>query len=113
MAIASCPECGGKVSTTVTSCPHCGYRPPVVAPRESTVGDGTIRAYSNAMVASLLFAAAGVALFLRGDDTTTYEGLTVAEYGLAACIVSSLSFVISGVLYWRHRRSHTESTPPE
>lgn len=29
--IVSCPECGGKVSTTASSCPHCGHAsaPPV------------------------------------------------------------------------------------
>lgn len=25
MAIVSCPECNGKVSTTASSCPHCGH----------------------------------------------------------------------------------------
>ena len=26
MAIIICPECGGKVSTTLGSCPHCGFK---------------------------------------------------------------------------------------
>ena len=26
MAIIICPECGGKVSTTLDSCPHCGFK---------------------------------------------------------------------------------------
>ena len=25
MALISCPECGGKVSSTASTCPHCGY----------------------------------------------------------------------------------------
>ena len=25
MALITCPECGGKVSSTLSSCPHCGY----------------------------------------------------------------------------------------
>ena len=26
MPIIICPECGGKVSTTLSACPHCGYK---------------------------------------------------------------------------------------
>jgi len=26
MPIKKCPECGGKVSSTLDTCPHCGYR---------------------------------------------------------------------------------------
>lgn len=26
MPIIICPECGGKVSTTLTACPHCGFK---------------------------------------------------------------------------------------
>ena len=26
MPIIVCPECGGKVSTTLSACPHCGYK---------------------------------------------------------------------------------------
>jgi len=25
MALQTCPECGGKVSSSSPSCPHCGY----------------------------------------------------------------------------------------
>lgn len=25
MALITCPECGGKVSSTASACPHCGY----------------------------------------------------------------------------------------
>lgn len=35
MAITSCPECNGKVSTTVTSCPHCGYAISEEQPRKT------------------------------------------------------------------------------
>lgn len=31
MALKTCPECGGQVSTTASSCPHCGYRETVAA----------------------------------------------------------------------------------
>ena len=26
LALKSCPECGGKVSSQAAACPHCGYR---------------------------------------------------------------------------------------
>lgn len=26
MPVRICPDCGGKVSTTLTTCPHCGYQ---------------------------------------------------------------------------------------
>lgn len=26
MALTTCPECGGQVSTSATSCPHCGFQ---------------------------------------------------------------------------------------
>ena len=29
MALLLCPECGGKVSSTLKACPHCGYIMPV------------------------------------------------------------------------------------
>lgn len=34
MALTTCPECDGKLSTTAHSCPHCGYLPPSARPEQ-------------------------------------------------------------------------------
>jgi hypothetical protein len=39
MALISCPECHGKLSTLAAACPHCGFAPPHEAASASVVKD--------------------------------------------------------------------------
>ena len=42
MPIIICPECGGKVSTTLTNCPHCGFKIDGAIPEAPVANDTCI-----------------------------------------------------------------------
>lgn len=90
MALLTCPECSGSVSSTAAHCPHCGYRAQVVSVQNAT--------------ASVQKATATVLEKIRGLRRFVTRGNV---FGLVAIAVSSA--VIAGLVTYKRRVDEAEA----
>jgi TM2 domain-containing membrane protein YozV len=92
MALMVCPECGGKVSTTVKACPHCGYTAtgtPAAPPTNAPVAAPT-RQWSPGIAAVLSLVIPGAGQMYKGKVGVGLLWLVAVVIGYTAMIVPGI-----------------------